>query len=172
MDQGRRPRPSGRRADLGANGDAALMRAALVEARRAGARGEIPVGAVVAVGGRIVARAGNDSVRRHDPTGHAEIRALRRAARGLGSYRLTEATLVVTLEPCVMCMGAMVHARIRRLVFGALDPKTGAATSLYQIGHDRRLNHRFAADGGVLAEDCGALLREFFRARRANSSSR
>ena len=142
------------------------MRIALADARRAGARGEIPVGAVVAIAGRIVGRAGNDSIRRLDPTGHAEIRALRRAARRVGQYRLTDATLVVTLEPCLMCMGAMVHARIARLVYGATDPKAGAAASLYRVAEDGRLNHRFAVDGGVLADECGALLREFFAARR------
>jgi len=146
------------------------MREALADARRAGARGEIPVGAVVAIDGRVVARAGNDSIRRHDPTGHAEIRALRRAARRVGQYRLTDATLVVTLEPCLMCMGALVHARVARLVYGATDPKAGAATSLYRIAEDRRLNHRFPVDAGVLAEECGALLREFFAARRARNS--
>jgi len=142
------------------------MRVALAEARRAGARGEIPVGAVVAVDGRIVGRAGNDSIRPHDPTGHAEIRALRRAARRLGSYRVTDATVVVTLEPCLMCMGALIHARIGRLVFGAEDPKAGAAVSLYRVGEDRRLNHRFPAVGGTLASECGALLRDFFALRR------
>ena len=142
------------------------MREALADARRAGARGEIPVGAVVAIDGRIVGRAGNDSIRRHDPTGHAEIRALRRAARRVGQYRLTDATLVVTLEPCLMCMGALVHARVARLVYGATDPKAGAATSLYRVAEDRRLNHRFPVDAGVLADECGALLREFFAARR------
>jgi tRNA(adenine34) deaminase len=142
------------------------MRVALADACRAGARGEIPVGAVVAIDGRIVGRAGNDSIRRHDPTGHAEIRALRRAARRVGQYRLTDATLVVTLEPCLMCMGALVHARVARLVYGATDPKAGAATSLYRVAEDRRLNHRFPVDGGVLADECGALLRTFFGARR------
>jgi tRNA(adenine34) deaminase len=142
------------------------MRVALEEARRAGARGEIPIGAVVAIDGRIVARAGNASIRPHDPTGHAEIRALRRAARRVGSYRLTDATVVVTLEPCLMCMGAMVHARIRRLVFGANDPKAGAAVSLYNVADDRRLNHRFDVGGGIAAEECGALLRDFFASRR------
>lgn len=126
----------------------------------------MPIGAVVALNGRIVARAANQSIRGHDPTGHAEIRALRRAARRLGSYRLVGATLAVTLEPCVMCMGALVHARIGRLVYGATDPKAGAATSLYRIGEDRRLNHRFTATGGVAADDCGDLLRSFFRTRR------
>jgi tRNA(adenine34) deaminase len=142
------------------------MRVALAEARRAGARGEIPVGAVVAVAGRIVGRAGNDSIRPRDPTGHAEIRALRRAARRVGSYRLTEATVVVTLEPCVMCMGALVHARVARLVFGAEDPKAGGAVSLYRLAEDRRLNHRFPVVGGLLAEESGAMLRAFFAARR------
>jgi tRNA(adenine34) deaminase len=117
----------------------------------------------------VVARAGNLSVGPHDPTGHAEIRALRAAARRLRSYRLVGATVAVTLEPCVMCMGAMVHARIGRLVFGAYDPKAGAATSLYRVGDDVRLNHRFAAVGGVLAEECGALLKEFFALRRGRS---
>jgi tRNA(adenine34) deaminase len=148
------------------------MRAALREARRAGARGEIPVGALVVIDGRIVARAGNASVGPHDPTGHAEIRALRRAARRLGSYRLTEATVVVTLEPCLMCMGAMVHARVRRLVFGAVDPKAGAAVSLYRAGEDPRLNHRFAVVGGVGADECGALLRAFFVERRKGAAER
>jgi tRNA(adenine34) deaminase len=142
------------------------MRAALAEARRAGARGEIPVGAVVALDGRIIARAGNDSIRPHDPTGHAEVRAIRGAARRVGSYRLTTATVVVTLEPCLMCMGVMVHARIARLVFGAVDPKAGAAVSLYRVADDRRLNHRFPVNAGVLADDCGALLRQFFASRR------
>ena len=147
------------------------MRAALAQARRAAARGEIPVGAVVAVDGQIVARAGNRSVAPPDPTGHAEIRAIRLAARRLGSYRLTAATLVVTLEPCVMCMGALVHARLARLVFGAVDPKAGAAASLYRIADDVRLNHRLPVQGGVLADDCGALLRDFFAARRVSKRS-
>jgi tRNA(adenine34) deaminase len=147
------------------------MQAALVEARRAGARGEVPVGAVVAVDGRIVARAGNANVRRCDPTGHAEVRALRRAAWKLGRQRLPEVTVAVTLEPCLMCMGAMVHARVGRLVFGAIDPKTGAAQSLYRIGADRRLNHRFPCDGGILADECGMLLRTFFARRRTTARS-
>jgi tRNA(adenine34) deaminase len=130
------------------------------------------VGAVVAVDGRIVARAGNDSIRPNDPTGHAEILALRRAARRLGTYRLSGATIVVTLEPCLMCMGAMVHARIDRLVFGAHDPKAGAAISLFRVGEDPRLNHRFPSSGGVLEEQCGALLRDFFRQRRRAASPR
>jgi tRNA(adenine34) deaminase len=127
---------------------------------------------VVAVGGRIVARAGNASVRPNDPTGHAEIRALRRAARRLGTYRLTDATVAVTLEPCLMCMGAMIHARVRRLVFGAYDPKAGAAVSLYRAGEDRRLNHRFAATGGVVADECGSMLRDFFVRRRKRPAER
>ena len=143
---------------------------ALADARRAGARGEVPVGAVAAIDGRVVGRAGNDSIRRLDPTGHAEIRALRRAARQVGQYRLTDVTLVVTLEPCLMCMGAMVHARIARLVYGATDPKAGAATSLYRVAEDRRLNHRFPVAGGVLADECGALLREFFAERRGRKA--
>lgn len=148
------------------------MRVALAQARRAGARGEVPVGAVVALDGRIVGRAGNDSIRRHDPTAHAEILALRRAARRIGSYRLGGATLVVTLEPCVMCMGALVHARIARLVFGAEDPKAGAAVSLYRIAEDRRLNHRFPVEGGLLAAESSAMLRAFFAARRKTPVAR
>jgi tRNA(adenine34) deaminase len=142
------------------------MRVALDQARRAGRRGEVPVGAVVAVGDRIVARAGNACVGPHDPAGHAELRALRSAARRLGRYRLPDATVAVTLEPCAMCVGAMVHARVARLVFGARDPKTGAAVSLYRLANDRRLNHRFPVTGGVLADECGEVLRSFFRARR------
>jgi tRNA(adenine34) deaminase len=156
----------GRRRSASSGGDvAAWMRAALREAQRAEARGEIPVGAVVVVGGTIVARAGNASIATHDPTGHAEIRALRRAARRLGRYRLVDATVVVTLEPCIMCMGALVQARVARLVYGATDPKVGAAT----VADDRRLNHRFAVHGGVEREASAALLTRFFRARRARA---
>ena len=160
----------GDRRSASSGGDlVAWMQAALREARRAETRGEVPVGAVVVVDGRIVARAGNASIASHDPSGHAEIRALRHAARRLGSYRLLGATVVVTLEPCIMCMGAMVHARVARLVYGAADPKAGAAASLYSIADDHRLNHRFDVNGGIEAATCGALLTGFFRARRGRT---
>jgi len=164
----RRSPQGGRRASAEPLDDNGLMRAALQEARRAGARGEVPVGAVVAVAGRIVARAGNASIATHDATGHAEIRVLRRAGRRLGNYRLSGATLAVTVEPCIMCVGAMLHARIGRLVFGASDPKAGAVVSLYRLGEDARLNHRVVATGGIAAEECAEIVRAFFRARRVS----
>lgn len=150
----------------------AAMGRALRLARSAAARGEIPVGAVVLRDGEILGAAGNRSIASHDPTGHAEIRAIRRAARRAGNYRLTGATLVVTLEPCLMCLGAMVHARIGGLVYGAPDPKIGAASSLAGApwGRTGGLNHRFPVHGGVRGEECAALLRAFFRARRPQSA--
>ena len=143
------------------------MNRALAEARRAERRGEVPVGAIVVVDGAIVARAHNETIRANDPTAHAEITALRRAARRLGTHRLTAADLYVTLEPCAMCVGAMIQARIAGLTFGCRDPKAGAIVSLYQLASDRRLNHRFSAREGVLAGECGEILRSFFRRRRA-----
>jgi tRNA(adenine34) deaminase len=150
--------------------DRALMALALREARRAVARGEVPVGAVVVRDGRVLARAGNASVGPSDPCGHAEVRALRAAARRVGNYRLPGARLYATLEPCVMCMGAMIHARIDELVYGAADPKTGAAASRYEIGRDRRLNHTVRIRGGVGAEESAELLRAFFAERRRRRS--
>jgi len=141
------------------------MDRALGLARAAGRRGEIPVGAVVLRDGEILGAAGNRSVTAHDPTGHAEIAALRRAARRAGNYRLPGSILVVTLEPCLMCLGAMVHARIGALVFGARDPKIGAVASLATPAL-AGLNHRFSVHGGVRDAECAALLRDFFRARR------
>jgi tRNA(adenine34) deaminase len=141
------------------------MGAALRLARAAGRRGEVPVGAVVVAGGRIIGRGLNRPIGSCDPTAHAEMTALRRAALRARNYRLTGAVLYVTLEPCLMCLGAMVHARIDRLVFGAPDPKVGA-TAWLRGGRARRLNHRFAVRGGVRADQCATLLREFFRARR------
>lgn len=143
------------------------MRAALAQARRGASRGEVPVGAVV-VGpdGRILSRAYNRPISSADPTAHAEILALRKAARKLGNYRLTGCRLVVTLEPCPMCAGAAVHARIHEIVYGATDPKTGAVRSLYRVADDPRLNHACALVPGVLEEECAAELRAFFRARR------
>jgi len=144
-----------------------MMKLALERARKAGAEGEVPVGAVlVDHNGKVLASAGNSCVASHDPVGHAEIRVLRQAAILLGNYRLPETTLYVTLEPCAMCAAAMVHARIKRLVFGAVDSKAGGVVSKYHIGTDSRLNHSFSVTGGVLTEECGRLLKEFFQNRR------
>jgi len=142
------------------------MTRALAEARNAERRGEVPVGAVVVIGGTLVARAHNETIRASDPTAHAELLALRRAARRLGLPRLTDAELYVTLEPCSMCAGAMIQARISALTFACRDPKAGAIVSLYALASDRRLNHRFTVREGVLANDARELLRSFFRARR------
>ncbi|MBK6675811.1 MAG: tRNA adenosine(34) deaminase TadA [Rhodocyclaceae bacterium] len=149
--------------------DEAFMRAALALAREAATLDEVPVGAVVVVDGEIVGRGCNQPIRRHDPTAHAEIMALRAAAARLGNYRLPGATLYVTLEPCAMCAGAMMHARIGRVVFGARDPKTGAAGSVVDLFGEARLNHHADIEGDVLAEECGALLSGFFAARRART---
>jgi len=143
------------------------MDEAIREAAAAGARGEVPIGAVVVVGDRVLARAGNASVAEHDPTAHAEVRALRAAAHAIGNHRLSKTTLYVTVEPCVMCMGAALHARVARLVYGCPDPKGGAAGSLFDLASDRRLNHRIAVTAGVAEDACRALLQEFFRTRRA-----
>jgi tRNA(Arg) A34 adenosine deaminase TadA len=142
------------------------MREALALAERAEAEGEIPVGAVVVRGGEIIGRGHNRPVTDHDPTAHAEIVALREAALDTGNYRLTDCTLVATLEPCTMCMGAMLHARIPRLLFGAYDDKAGAAGSVLDLGSERRLNHRMEVTGGLLAAECGELLQRFFSSRR------
>ena len=146
--------------------DEALMAAALDEARRGLEAGEVPVGAVVVVGGEIVARAHNAPIALADPTAHAEILALRDAARTRGNYRLTGATLYATVEPCPMCCGAILHARVARVVYGAADPKAGAVESLYRLLDDARLNHRVVARGGVLAGEAARLLRAFFEAKR------
>jgi tRNA(adenine34) deaminase len=150
--------------------DIDYMRRALELARAAGAEGEVPVGAVVVSGGQIVGEGANRPIAGHDPTAHAEIVALRAAGAALGSYRLNDAVLYVTLEPCAMCAAAMVHARVRRVVFGAFDPKAGAAGSLIDLFRLQGLNHRVDAFGGVLADECGALLSGFFEARRADPS--
>lgn len=147
--------------------DVRMMQRAMAQARLAAAAGEVPVGALlVDREGGVLAAAGNNCVAASDPTGHAEIRVLRAAAARLGNYRLPATTLYVTLEPCAMCATAMVLARIDRLVFGASDPRAGAVGSVYSIGIDGRLNHRFQVTGGVLAGPCGDLLRDFFRRRR------
>jgi tRNA(adenine34) deaminase len=143
-----------------------LMAAALEEARRAAAEGEVPIGAVVALGGAIVGRGFNHPIGSGDPTAHAEIVAIREAARAVGNYRLTGATLVVTVEPCLMCVGALVHARIATLVFGAPEPRTGAVSSTVRGAELPGHNHRFDVVGGVREDDCRALMQEFFKSRR------
>ena len=145
------------------------MRAALEQARAAGAADEVPVGAVVVCGGEIVGRGFNQPIGRHDPTAHAEIMALRDAATRLGNYRLPGCALYVTLEPCVMCSGAIMHARIARVVFGARDPKTGVAGSVLDLFAEPRLNHHATIEGGLLADDCGRMLSSFFAARRSKT---
>ncbi len=142
------------------------MAEALAEARRAAAEGEVPIGAVLVVEGRIAGRGRNARERLRDPTAHAEILALQEAARTLGRWRLTGSTMYATLEPCPMCAGSLVNARVDRLVYGVADPKAGAVDTLFDIVRDARLNHRVAVTSGVLAEECGAVLREFFRERR------
>ena len=146
--------------------DIRFMRAALREAARAAREEEVPVGAVVVLDGRVIARAHNRPITPHDPSAHAEILALRRAGRKLGNYRLGGCSLYVTIEPCAMCAGAIVHARVRRLVFGAGDPKSGACGSALRILNHSRLNHRVEVRKGVLKEECAAILREFFASRR------
>lgn len=147
------------------------MRQALAEASAAAERGEVPVGAVAVADGRLVARAGNSPIGQCDPTAHAEILALRQAAAQLGNYRLGDTTVYVTLEPCPMCVGAMIHARVARLVFGARDPKSGAAGSVFDLASAAQHNHRMRVSGGVLAEESGELLRRFFRERRGAGGS-
>jgi tRNA(adenine34) deaminase len=142
------------------------MREALAEAEGAAAAGEVPIGAIVVADGVVVARAHNAPVALSDPTAHAEVLALRRAARRTGNYRLPGATLYVTVEPCAMCCGAAIQARLARVVYGAVDPKAGAVESLHRLLEDARLNHRVAATGGVLAADSAALLRAFFDTKR------
>jgi tRNA(adenine34) deaminase len=146
--------------------DEALLREALAEARLAEAHDDVPIGALVVVGGAVVARRHNERELTGDPTAHAEILALRDASEGRPDWRLDDATVVVTLEPCPMCAGALLNARVRRVVFGADDPKAGALGSLYNLGADPRLNHEFDVVGGVLADEAGALLQEFFADRR------
>jgi len=145
------------------------MGEALDLARQAATLGEVPVGALVVKEGKIVGRGFNQPIGRHDPTAHAEVMALRDAAATLGNYRLPGCTLYVTLEPCVMCVGAIIHARIARVVYGARDPKTGAAGSIVDLFGEDRLNHHAEVTSGVLAGECGALLSSFFAARRAKT---
>ncbi len=149
-----------------------LMREALKEADKGFGEGEVPIGAVIADRqGEVIARAHNQPLLRNDPTAHAEILALRSAGFLCGNYRLEGATLVVTIEPCLMCMGAAVHARIERLVFGASDPKWGAAGSLYNFAADHRLNHGIEVVGGIMEKECLSLMKVFFQARRGKEES-
>jgi len=149
--------------------DSRFMGLALDLARQAGAADEVPVGAVIVMDDEVVGHGFNQPLGRRDPTAHAEIIALRDAAARLGNYRLPGCTLYVTLEPCAMCVGAILHARIERVVFGARDPKTGAAGSVIDLFAESRLNHHATVVGGVLAEQCGSLLSSFFAARRGRT---
>jgi tRNA(adenine34) deaminase len=146
--------------------DIRFMRAALREAARAAREQEVPVGAVVVLDGRVISRAHNRPILAHDPAAHAEVLALRRAGRKLGNYRLGGCSLYVTIEPCAMCAGAIVHARVKRLVYGASDPKSGACGSALKVLNHSKLNHRVEVRKGVLKEECAAVLREFFARRR------
>jgi tRNA(adenine34) deaminase len=151
--------------------DEDFMREALLLAREGWRLGEVPVGAVVVRDGQIVGRGFNHPISAHDPTGHAEIMALRDAARAVGNYRLPGCTLYVTIEPCSMCAGAIFHARIARVVYGAREPKTGAAGSVVDLFAEARLNHHAQIEGGVLAEDCGGLVSAFFTEKRQAAKS-
>jgi tRNA(adenine34) deaminase len=146
--------------------DERWMRAALSQAEMARVAGEVPVGAVIVMNNQLLSAAYNSPILLHDPSAHAEILAIRAAATIIGNYRLADTTLYVTLEPCLMCAGAMIHARIARLVYGASDCKNGAAESLYRVFEDRRLNHDVAVQGGILATECGEILSGFFRHKR------
>jgi tRNA(adenine34) deaminase len=147
--------------------DSEAMEAALAEARSAAEAGEVPIGAVVVREGEIVARGQNRVLRDNDPTAHAEIVSMREAARILGNYRLTGCSLFVTLEPCAMCAGAMIHARIERLVLAAADPKAGACGSVLSVMNHPQLNHKMQVEQGIMADEAGELLRSFFRERRS-----
>jgi tRNA(Arg) A34 adenosine deaminase TadA len=142
------------------------MSAALEQARLALAAGEVPIGAVLVVGDRIVARAFNQPITANDPTAHAEVLVLREAARAVGNYRLTDATVYVTVEPCLMCVGAMVHARVSEVVYGAAEPKSGALVSTLKALESPGLNHRFTISPGVLEDECRSIIQEFFRQKR------
>jgi tRNA(adenine34) deaminase len=146
--------------------DRQFMQQALEQARLAAAAGEVPVGAILVRDGHVISRGFNKPISNHDPSAHAEMMALRAAAQAEANYRLPGTTLYVTLEPCAMCAGAMLHARIDRVVFGASDPKTGAAGSVLNIFSEKQINHQTQVDGGIMSEDCGEVLRQFFKERR------
>jgi tRNA(adenine34) deaminase len=153
-----------------ADADRDLMLEALACAREAQALGEVPVGAVLTdATNAVIARAANSPIARHDPTAHAEMLVLRAAGRALGNYRLPGCVLYVTLEPCAMCVGALVHSRVARIVYGAADPKTGACGSVFDLAASSKMNHQIEASGGVLGEECAALLKQFFAARRGRA---
>ena len=147
--------------------DTEYMQIALDLARQAALNNEVPVGAIIVKDGEIIGRGSNAPIGLHDPTAHAEVIAMRQAAQHLGNYRLVDCTLYVTLEPCAMCSGAMQHARIAKLIYGASDPKTGACGSVINVMSEPKLNHHTEVIGGLLAEECGAVLTEFFKQRRA-----
>jgi tRNA(adenine34) deaminase len=142
------------------------MQEALAEARKAEATEEVPVGAVLLLNDRVIGRGYNSSIHLHDPTAHAEIVVLRQAACVMSNYRLPGSALIVTIEPCIMCVGAMIQARVETLVYGAADPKAGAVHSCFQLANDSSLNHKILVKSGVLAEECGSILKDFFRTRR------
>ena len=152
--------------------DATFMALALEQARLALAAGEVPVGAVVVRAGQVIAIGANAPITRHDPSAHAEILALRSAAQLVGNYRLIDCELFVTLEPCVMCVGAMLHARLQRVVFGAPDPKTGGAGSVLDLFANKQLNHQTQVQGGVLAQECAMVLQDFFKKKREHGLPR
>jgi tRNA(adenine34) deaminase len=156
-------------APAGTADDEKFMRLALAAAQQAQALGEVPVGAVLVRAGEVIATGFNQPIAAHDPSAHAEMRALRDAAARIGNYRLPDCELYVTLEPCAMCAGAMIHARLKKVIFGAHDPKTGACGSVLDLFAEPRLNHQTAVAGGVLAQECGDLLKAFFAARRAGA---
>lgn len=145
------------------------MQRALELAKQAAAEGEVPVGAVLVRDNDVIGEGWNRPIASHDPTGHAEINAMRSAAEKVGNYRLVDSTLYVTLEPCVMCAGAIIHARIKRVVYGAIEPKTGAVVSVFDVLTDGRHNHQPEIKGGVLADEAASLMQTFFRARRAKT---
>ena len=147
--------------------DSHFMQQALAQARLAGLAGEVPVGAVIVKDGNVIATGRNAPITDQDPTAHAEIKALRAAAQHLGNYRLVDCELFVTLEPCTMCVGAMLHARLKRVVFGAYDAKTGAASSQSNVFENLNLNHQTTVQGGVLADECAQVLQDFFKTKRA-----
>ena len=151
--------------------DYEFMGLAIRQAHAAAAAGEVPVGAVVVRDNKVIASAFNRPIADHDPSGHAEILALRQAAQAIKNYRLTDCSLYVTLEPCLMCTGAMFHARLKEVIFGASDPKTGVAGSVMNLFESEQLNHHAIVRGGVRAEECGALLQDFFAARRVKKAS-
>jgi tRNA(adenine34) deaminase len=159
-------RKNGRDTLLAVESHETFMRQALAEAVRAGELAEVPVGAVVVLEGQVIGSGCNSPVASHDPTAHAEVNALRAAARAIGNYRLTGATLYVTIEPCLMCVGAMIHARIGLVVYGAVEPRAGALVSATRAQETPGLNHRLEVLGGVLEDDCRAVMQDFFRQRR------